>query len=131
MDKLANRLGRDAQNIQVEVSAELDDRLSASLRNVTPRESRKAAPVAGRPATFWWASSLTGIAAAAAVIVIVNLQQAEAPASATPANIAAVVPVIDWKTETAMLTGPLQEELDALRADMEKAEKKVRDDIGF
>ena len=131
MDKLANRLRRDAESIEVEVSAELDGRITASLRNVTPEESSSAATVSQRPAMFWWASSLTGIAAAAAVIVIVNFQQAEAPVKATPANIVAAVPVIDWKTETAMLTGPLQQELEALRSDIEKAEKKVKEDIGL
>ena len=131
MDKLAKRLRRDADIIDVEVSAELDARIAASLRNVTPQQSRAEAPESRRPAMFWWASSLTGIAAAAAVIVIVNSQQAEVPVAATPADIAAVVPAIDWKTETAMLTGPLQQELDALRSDIEKAEEKVKEDIGF
>ncbi len=131
MDKLARRLRRDADNIEVAVSAELDDRIAASLRNITPEENPAVATVSQRPAMFWWASSLTGIAAAAAVLVIVNLQQSEVPVSATPANIVAAVPVIDWKTETAMLTGPLQQELDALRADIEKAEKQVKDDIGL
>lgn len=131
MDKLARRLRQDADNIEVVVSAELDDRIAASLRNITPQEERAAVSASRRPAMFWWASSLTGIAAAAAVIVVVNLEPSEAPVSATPANVLAAVPVIDWNTETAMLTGPLQQELDALRADIEKAEQKVKEDIGL
>ena len=80
---------------------------------------------------FWWASSLTGIAAAAAVIVIMNLQQAEEPPAATPQGVVATVPRFDWKAESASLTGPLQQELENLEADIRRAEKKVREDIGL
>lgn len=131
MDKLANQLRQDADNIEIEVSADLDDRITASLRNVTPHELPAAAAASRHPALFWWASSLTGIAAAAAVILIVNTKQAEVPVTATPAAIVAAVPIIDWKTETAMLTGPLEDELHALRSDIERAEKKVKEDIGL
>ena len=127
MDKLAEQLKRDAENIDVRVSDELDHRIEASLRSVTPETPSRQQPAA-RPAGFWWASSLTGIAAAAAVIVIINLRQAEPPA---PQDILATVPSIDWQTETASLTGPLQQELENLRSDLEKAEKKVREDVGL
>jgi len=131
MDKLANRLRRDADNIEVTVSDELDHRITASLRSVTPHAESVSVPKSRRPAMFWWASSLTGIAAAATVIIIVNSQQPAEPATPTPANIVAAVPVIDWKTETAMLTGQLQQELDDLQSDIKKAERKVREDIGL
>jgi len=131
MDKLAQQLRLDAEKIEVEVSDELDHRIAASLRSVTPEAESVAAPRSQRPALFWWASSLTGVAAAVAVIVIVNTQQPAEPATPTPASIVAAVPVIDWKAETAMLAGPLQQELDALQSDIRKAEKKVRDDIGL
>jgi hypothetical protein len=42
-----------------------------------------------------------------------------------------LTPVIDWKTESAMLTQPLQRELEDLRADIKKAEEKVKQDIGL
>jgi len=80
---------------------------------------------------FWWASSLTGAAVAAAIILVVNTQQPAEPARPTPTNIVAAVPVIDWKTESAMLTAPLQQELDALQSDIKKAERKVKEDIGL
>lgn len=135
MDKLAQQLRQDAEKIEVTVSGELDHRIAASLRSVTPETGSIAAPRSHRPALFWWASSLTGIAAATAVIVIVNTQQPVEPATPipapTPASVVAVVPVIDWKTETAALAGPLQQELDALQSDIKKAERKVRDDIGL
>jgi len=131
MDKFADRLRRDAENIEVTVSDELDSRISASLRGVTPQKVSDSQPRSRRPAMFWWASSLTGIVAAAVVIVIVNTLEPEQTAPPTPANVVAAVPVIDWKTETATLTGPLQEELNALQSDIKKAERKVREDIGL
>jgi len=131
MDKLAQQLRLDAERIEVVVSDELDHRIAASLQSVAPEAAPIATPKSQRPALFWWASSLTGIAAAVAVIVIVNTQQPVQPATPTPASIVAAVPVIDWKTETATLAGPLQQELDALQSDIKKAERKVRDDIGL
>jgi len=131
MDKLANRLRHDADEIEVTVSDELDRRIAASLRNVTPREEAVSAPESRRPALFWWASSLTGIAAAAAVIVVINSQQPAEVATPTPVELIATVPVIDWKAESAMLTGQLQQELDNLQSDIKKAEQKVKEDIGL
>lgn len=133
MDKLSHRLHRDADNIEVVVSNELDQRIAASLRSITPEAGSVSVPKSRRPEMFWWASSLTGIAAAIAVIIIVNSQAPVEPATvtATPTNIIAAVPVIDWKTETAMLTGQLQQEFDDLQSDIKKAEKKVREDIGL
>ena len=131
MDKLANRLRYDAEKIEVTVSDELDRRIRASLNGVTPATDQQATTPPTRPAGFWWASSLTGIAAAVAVIAIINSQQAAPVPQATPANIFAAVPVIDLKTETAMMTSPLQQELDALQSDIRKAERRVREEIGL
>ena len=131
MDKLANRLRHDAENIDAKVSDELDRRIRASLNGVKPATDRGVTTQPSRPAGFWWASSLTGIAAAVAVIAIINSQQAAPVPQATPANIFAAVPVIDLKTETAMMTSPLQQELDALQSDIRKAEKLVREEIGL
>ena len=70
MDKLATRLRDDAQAINVEVSPELDARSAASLKGVTPEVPiRRALPPSRQP-WFWWASSLTGVAAALAVVVL-------------------------------------------------------------
>ena len=130
MDKLAEQLKRDADNIEVRISDELDHRIEASLRSVTPEAgTRKREPA--RPAGFWWASSLTGIAAAALVILVMNLQQPDPPTSVAPDEFVTAVPVVDWQAETAALTGPLQQELENLQSDLEKAEKKVRQDIGL
>ncbi len=131
MDKLAKRLKEDADRIEVSVSAELDNRIRASLQGVTPEGTATPRRERAKPLGFWWASSLTGIAAAAAVIVIMNLQQGDEPPAAVPADVVATVPAFDWKAESASLTGPLQQELEALQADIRRAEKKVKKDIGL
>jgi hypothetical protein len=130
MDKLARQLRDDAQRIEVAVSDELDRRIDASLRAVTPEaEDRRPVPAA-RPPLFWWASTVTGVAAAVAVIAIVNWRAPDQSVP-PPISVAAAIPAIDLRAETAMLTGPLQEELDRLQSDLKKAEEKVKRDIGL
>ncbi len=134
MDKLANQLKYDAAQLDVEISDELDRRITASLRAVTPETPEKPR-IQQRPAAFWWASSLTGVAAALIMIAIVNRQPAPdmtVPSVAETSPVKeSVTPTIDWKTESAMLTRPLQQELEDLRSDIKKAEQKVKDDIGL
>ena len=129
MDKLATQLREDADRINVTVSDELDHRIEASLRAVTPERERPAVPVA-RPPLFWWASTITGVAAALAVLAIVNWQTAGQP-DAAPVQVADLEPPIDLNLEAAMLTAPLEAELEALQSDLKKAEEKVRRDIGL
>ena len=130
MDKLAKQLHDDAQRIDVSVSDELDRRIEASLRAVQ-RPSRGQSPgTRDRPPLFWWASTITGVAAAVAVIAIANWRAPDQPAS-PPVNIVAAIPAIELNAETAMLTGPLQQELDRLQSDLKKAEEKVKQDIGL
>ena len=134
MDKLAKQLKADAAQIDVQVSDELDRRITASLRGVVP-EIADQPKAQQRPASFWWASSLTGIAAALAVIAVINSHsQPEAPivqvAETSPVPETAML-TIDWKTESAMLTRPLQQELEDLQSDLKRAEEKVRNDIGL
>ena len=131
MDKLAKRLKKDADRIEVSVSEDLDHRIAASLQGITPEGPAGARRERTKPLGFWWASSLTGIAAAGAVIVILNIQQAEEPPAALPPDVVATVPTFDWKAESASLTGPLQQELENLQADIRKAENKVKKDIGL
>ena len=130
MDKLARQLREDAASIDAEISAELDSRIRASLRNVTP-ESAKPAPRVVRSPAFWWASSLTGVAAALGVIAFINLDRPGPTAqNQVPEPVAhIVVPAIDLEVEAAMLTSPLTEELARLQADLERAEEAVRNDV--
>ena len=141
MDKLAKQLRADAERIDVAVSDELEQQILASLHGVSPRAEASLdspARLGQRSARFWWTSSLTGIAAAALIIVIIN-SQSQRPGIVVPGDIPTMSPValvdnmlvIDWKTETAMLTSPLREELEKLQSDIKKAEKKVKQDIGL
>ena len=130
MDKLAKQLHDDAQRIDVSVADELERRIEASLRAVTPEiEDGGPAPVA-RPPLFWWASTITGVAAAIGVIAIANWRVPDQP-TPPPVNVVAAIPSIDLKAETAMLTGPLQQELNRLQSDLKKAEEKVKQEIGL
>jgi len=131
MDKLAKTLREDAARIDVSVSDELDRRIEASLLAVSPEIAEQRPVTPAKPPMFWWASTVTGIAAAVAVIAIVNWQAPDQPAADLPLNIVAAVPAIDLKAEAAVLTNPLQDELDKLESDLKKAEEKVRRDIGL
>lgn len=130
MDKLAERLREDAARIEADVSDELDRRIEASLHATTQPVATPARPQ-GRPPLFWWASTITGIAAAVAVIAIVNWGAGEQPDAVAPVDLMASTPRIELNAEAAMLTAPLQEELDRLQSDLKKAEEKVRRDIGL
>ena len=129
MDKLAKQLREDAANINVEVSAELDDRIRASLLGITPERSReREAPQ--RPRSMWWASSLTGIAAVMVVMVLLNLNQPDPPVAdiATHSGIIFQPQLI---VSPAVMTAPLRKELENLEADLKKAEEAVRKEIGL
>jgi hypothetical protein len=129
MDKLAKQLREDAAKINVEVSAQLDDRIRASLLGVTQEQPRDNLPPVG-PRSMWWASSLTGIVAAAALILVLNLNQ---PVPVPPQNDFAVPPILtpDLIFEKAMMTEPLEQELADLEADLKKAEEAVKKEIGL
>jgi len=134
MDKLAEQLQADAALIDVQVSDELDSRIAASLRGISP-QTQKPPAVRARPATFWWASSLTGIAATFVVIAVLNSgsppeRHSPLPADMPPTSMTAA-PTIDWQVESAVLINPLRQELLALQSDVRKAEQKVKEDIGL
>ena len=136
MDRLGRRLREDAARIDVTVTDELEHRIEASLRAVTP-ETETARERVVRPPLFWWASTITGVAAAVAVIAVLNWQTPADPLApvpmrtTTPVPIAELAPMPDLKTEAAMLTAPLQQELENLQSDLKKAEEKVKRDIGL
>ena len=133
MDKLANRLREDAAKIDAEISAQLDSRIQASLAAIEPAGSRQR-KAARRPVSFWLASSLTGVAAALAVIAVLNVVDSNKPA-AVPRTVATspapplAIPALDLDVEAAMLTAPLAQELEDLQADLKKAEAVVRGDV--
>lgn len=134
MDKLTKQLKRDAAQIDVQISDELDRRIMASLQSVTPEMPVRPA-VRRRPPIFWWASTLTGAAAAILLIVMINSRSQvddalPLPPQTSPVAVA-TAPTIQWKADRAMLTRPLQQELEDLQSDIKKAEEKVKRDIGL
>lgn len=78
MDELARKLREDAAKIDADVSAQLESRIQASLNAVEPDALRQRKSQR-RPVSFWLASSLTGVAAALAVIVVLNLGDTPEP----------------------------------------------------
>ncbi len=129
MDKLALQLREDAEKIDAGISPQLDARLSASLRGTQPEPVSRPRHKS-RSFSFWWASSLTGVAAAVLIIVIANLQAPEPPpvtTSVTPAPL--LMPSIEWNAKSAVLTSPLEQEIENLQSDLKKAEEVVKQDI--
>ena len=129
MDEVAQRLREDAARIDASVSPELETRIRASLQNVSPESAQKPRPRRSS-LNLWWASSLTG--AAAAAIVIIAIRPAADDNNTSPQVTAPeplVVPIL--RSETAMLTAPLEQELENLEADLRKAEQAVRRDFGL
>ncbi len=138
MDEFENRLKRDAEAVQAEVSPQLRSRIDASLRGVEPIR-----PVpAPRPAStrLWWASSLTGLAAVIALVLIgtfnrpdsADVQEVDVIARTEPllsVDLPLLSPELDIRS--AEFVSPLEEELLKLRSDLEKARENVRQDVDF
>jgi hypothetical protein len=130
MDKLSQRLHEDAGKIEVTVSAELEQRISASLHAISQEPASPRATPA-RPISTWWASSITGVAAVGAVFAIINMQQPEPKSLTEPEGPPMVLPKVDWNAKSAVLISPLQQEYEALQADLKKAENVLKKDIGL
>jgi hypothetical protein len=143
MDELKARLIEDAGEIEAVVSPELQRRIVASLH--AARETRS---VAGRsPAkrnSLWLFSSLTGLTAAALVILVISWNRP--PETAPQQQVAdQQLEVTDdslldgWNIsgglslniESADLTRSLEDELINLQSDLEKARENVEQDIKF
>lgn len=130
MDSLSKALRDDAERIEVGVSPDLEMRICASLERVQP--TRKGAPsLRASPANIGWASALTGVAIAATVILVVNLNRAPPPADVLPPPESRSLALPLLNAETAVFTAPLAEELENLEADLRKAERAVRREIGL
>jgi hypothetical protein len=135
MDEFENRLKRDAEDIRAGISPELRTRIDASLRAT---EQIRPVPESRAPGiNLWWASSLTGLAAAVIVIVLINWNRPTTELA--PVESIASVPDYDNdipslyrpQLKTAGFTKPLEEELIRLQADIERARQNVREDIDF
>ncbi len=137
MDEFENRLKRDAEDIRAEASPELRSRIAASLRatdQIRPVPESRASGM-----NLWWASSLTGLAAAIIVIVLINwnrpttgMAPGEPVAGETePGYVNEIQSLYRPQIKTADFTKPLEEELVRLQADIERARESVKEDINF
>jgi hypothetical protein len=138
MDEFEKRLQRDADDIQAEVSPELRARIDASLRGT---KRIQPVPEAGNPGiNLWWTSSVTGLAAAIIVIVLINWNSPAPQQIPVEPVVASTVPAAldelqglnpPHLIKTADFATPLEEELARLQADIERARATVRKDIEF
>jgi hypothetical protein len=137
MDKLERQLKDDAKAIRAEIPPELAARLGASIQAAAPgprpaRSSRSAF-------AWWWLSSLSGVAAAFLLIVVLNRDDAptadrvdEVPV-ATESPTRTVPPLVEVPLDvrTADFAEPLADELNNLKSDIEKAREKLGEDLRF
>ncbi len=135
MGNLEKRLREDADEIRVDVSDELSRRLRASV--CAAERPAASAQGSGHGFSLWWLASLTGVAAAIVGIALLNLADVRAPEAPDEAPMARVVPDELWqlqsafplRAETAALTEPLEEELENLKADFERARDNLEADL--
>ena len=133
MDKLERQLREDAGLIKADLSTELQERIRASLESTRPADQvPRETQMPGT--TLWWASSLTGLAAAALVIVLVNWNSTTGPFEnqpvlTTPATVFSIQDGFPLDVKTAEWATPLEEELKNLQSDLEKAREKLERDL--
>ena len=143
MDELKTRLIEDAGEIEAAVSPELQRRIDASL--IAARETRS---VAGRRPekrnSLWMISSLTGLAAAALVMLVIGWnrqpemavqeqvagQQVQAADQSLPEGWD-IMDGLSLNIESADLTRSLEDELVNLQSDLEKARQSMERDVKF
>lgn len=133
MDNLERRLKEDAALIKTDLNPQLQGRIRASLE-ATDQESRSRKGKESPGISLWWASSLTGLGAAAVVIVWINQNgRVEAPqvvSAPTPADGSwSLQGGFPLNAQTAEWTAPLEEELENLQSDLEKAREAVEKDL--
>lgn len=133
MDDIEKKLKRDAEEIQAEVTPELASRIGAALAAQAPPRARTRKPQTTR---LWLAAGLSGAAAALLFIALLPRESeqtsiAEAPAYSVPEYAHSGERPFPLNVEEAEFTAPLEEELENLRADLEKARRSVAEDIAF
>ena len=139
MDEFEKRLKEDAAAIRISASPELRKRIAASLE--VEREyrddHRATRTLHGR---LWWLSSVTGLAAALAVIMFLNwnpvgddtddAQFADVPsADSVEAGLPRLPEALRLNVKSAELTEPLEVELERLQSDIDKARRSIEQDV--
>ena len=128
MDKLKQQLQDDARAIEADLPDERQQRLEAVIA-ATPQ----LAPAAAARAGWRWAGLAAGAGALAVVALVVNQPPPEesVPLAATPVyqELPQALRTIPLRVEPADLAEPLQQELNNLRADVEKARESIKRDL--
>jgi hypothetical protein len=132
--EIEGRLRSDASRIDADVSSQLHERIAASVHSA--KQVRSIALPERRSDSHWWASGLTGIAAALLIIAFINWNRDTTNGVAESTIATTITPEISerfgsfpLKAQTADLTGPLEEELLKLQSDLEKAREAVERDL--
>ncbi len=144
MDELKKRLIEDAGEIEAVVSPELQRRIDASLNAARETRSVAGGRTAKRGNSLWLISSLTGLSAAALVILVISWNQ---PPETVPQEQVAdqqgqvtddalldgwnITGGLSLNIESADLTRSLEDELVNLQSDLEKARENVEEDVKF
>lgn len=140
MDEFEKRLKQDAADIKAEVSPQLQARIAAAVHSAGRDVQRN--PRSASVSNIWWASSLTGLAAAVIVIVLMNLNQTGVEQQTPPTTVATTVPDhreylaelqenLPLRTETVEFSQGLDEEWQRLQADLAKARQSISRDVEF
>jgi hypothetical protein len=101
------------------------------------RQTQSPAQREHSPFRWWWASSLTGLAAAITVLAVINWEAGAPTEPGLDSSVAQTVPrpaeifdnPLPLKLQQATVTTPLEEELERLESDLEKARDVVRNDL--
>lgn len=127
-------LREDAAQIDADLSPELQQRIAASIHSTKQLRSVSSPQRPGRP--YWWASSLTGVTAALLIIMLINKDRdaeqsdlANRTATTTTPDLTDMYRPFPLNARTADLTEPLEEELQHLQSDLEKARETVVRDL--
>ena len=136
MDEFERQLKLDAENIEAKLSPELTARIDASVH--AAREIRPVAPAPRTTTSLWWMSSLTGLVAALLIIAFLNLTRDDVDSGLTENPVVSSTPEYTEQlfggsfpldARPAVLTSPLEVELENLQSDLEKAREGVERDI--
>lgn len=130
LDDTRNDTGRklknDAQAIEARVGPDLRKRIDAAIAAAGPGRAKARRAHAPRPMT--WAAVATGLGAVALIVLLAGREPPPAPTPTAVADVPLVLPE-PLALRTVEFTGPLTQELDHLRADLEKAAKSIERDL--
>ncbi|MGB5353479.1 MAG: hypothetical protein WBN32_07720 [Woeseia sp.] len=124
MDKFEQRLKHDAAAIDAEVAPELRARIDVNLEPVARRQPNSAPGVSA----FWPAfAGVAGLAVLAFLLLPAEKEAAdpETQFSATPVYLAQQPLPMPLRLQPVELTEPLEQELQLLRADLERVRQSI------